>query len=247
MWSELKNELDHWAQYNMCATFWWRDDDAIDDTKELDNLLDCAGGTPVALAVIPDLAGRSLARRVLRAPSVSVLQHGWRHENHTTEGAKSEYPVGRDPAAVAQEFSFGSRKLTDLFGQQYLPVFAPPWHGFDDGYLPLLSQAGLQAVSRKGARHSSMMFDLVVSNVHCVPIRWGTPPSFGSDDEYLSVLLDHLRGRRDGTLDPSEPTGVLTHHLVQNTQSYAFMAQLVSMVAAHPAGRWLSARQVFGL
>ncbi len=247
MWDELTNELDYWAQADNLATFWWRDDDAISDTKELDDLLDCADGTPVALAVIPDLADNSLARRVLRTPSVTVVQHGWRHENHATRGSNSEYPIGRDADAVAVEFSLGVRRLSELFGPSYLPVFAPPWHGFDDSYLPLLSPAGLRAISRKGHRLGETVFNLMISNVHCVPIQWTAPPSFGPENDYLAPIIDHLRGRRAGTLDSAEPTGILTHHLVQNARSYEFMGQLVRTIAGHRSARWLSACEVFRL
>jgi hypothetical protein len=147
-WSSLTDELDRWADAGAIASFWWRDDDATSDSPQIDTLLDCAGQTPVALAVIPGLAERSLAARLERHPAATVLQHGWRHTNHAKEGFRSEYPGGRDPDEVANEFSNGMRLLQELFGARYLPVFAPPWHGFDESYLPLLRQAGLRAISR---------------------------------------------------------------------------------------------------
>ncbi|MGD0640487.1 MAG: hypothetical protein ABSC22_07045 [Roseiarcus sp.] len=245
-WPLLTDELDRWAQANAVATFWWRDDDAVSDTRQLDELLNCAGQAPMALAVIPGLADRSLARRLTRTPSVAVLQHGWRHANHATDG-DNEYPAGRNALEVAAEFSLGRRLLADLFGPQYLPVFAPPWHGFDDSFLPLLAQAGLKAISRKGARSHSTVSGLAVANIHCVPIRWGEKPAFSSDEDYLLPILDHLEGRRCGRYDASEPTGVLTHHLVQEARSYAFMAKLVATVSGHPAARWLDPRDVFHL
>jgi hypothetical protein len=82
MWSVLVDEIDNWAQIGAAATFWWRDDDAITDTCQLDDLLACAGQTPVALAVIPNLVDRSLSKRIASCRSVTVLQHGWRHANH---------------------------------------------------------------------------------------------------------------------------------------------------------------------
>jgi len=245
MWSLLVDELDNWSRTDSVATFWWRDDDAVSDTKELDVLLDCARRTPLALAVIPDVADRSLARKIARFPSVTVLQHGWRHANHASAGDASEYPAGREPSEVAREFSRGRQILSELFGAQSLPVFAPPWHGFDVGYLPLLSQCGISGISRKGARNDALVSGLFASNVHCVPIRWTTPPSFGSDENCLRVILDHLEGRRRGRYDASEPTGVLTHHLVQDARSYAFMARLVEFVSEHSAAQWLDAREIF--
>jgi hypothetical protein len=247
MWALLADELDRWAQAGAIATFWWRDDDAIADTEQLDCLLNCAGQVPVALAVIPNLADRSLAKKLARYPSVSVLQHGWEHTNHATEGDNSEYPAGRSEKEVAREFSVGLHLLNDLFGAQSLPVFAPPWHGFDESYLSLLAQAGLKAISQSGERTYPCVSGLAVSNIHCVPILWSEPPSFGSEEDCLCTILDHLQGRRLGRFDVSEPTGVLTHHLVQDARSYAFMAKLAATVSQHPAAQWLDAREVFHL
>src|SRR5262245_36538036 len=158
-WSLLRGELNNWAQAGMVAAFWWRDDDAVSDTTQLDNLLNCAGQVPIAFAVIPSLADQSLARKLARYPSVMVLQHGWQHANHATEGY-SEYPAGRSTNEVASEFSVGFRRLNDLFGRQSLPVFVPPWHALDESYLSLLPQAGLKAISRRGARSYSVISGL---------------------------------------------------------------------------------------
>ena len=244
-WSSLSGELDRWAEADVVAAFWWRDDDAITDTPQLEALLECAGQTPLALAVIPDLADHALAARLEHHPTVTVLQHGWRHTNHAKEGYPSEYPAGRNSDEVAEEFSEGMQRLRNLFGAQYLPIFAPPWHGFDESHLPLLRKAGLEAISRSGPRSHAFVTGLRVSNIHCVPIVWSDPPSFGSDDIYLSKLVDHLEGRRQGRYDADEPTGVLTHHLVQDARSYEFMAKLNTMVLKHPAACWLDARDVF--
>jgi hypothetical protein len=246
-WAELTEELDSWAKADRLAEFWWRDDDAIADTEALDDLLRCAGPTPVALAVIPAIAEASLADKLRRNSTVTVLQHGWRHHNHALHGPNSEYPMGRGQNDVAEEFVQGRRRLGELFCAQYIPVFAPPWHGFDDAYLPTLREAGLLAISRKGVRSSAGVAGLRVVNVHCVPIQWSDPPSFGTDEEYLLTLLGHLQGKRTGRYDPDEPTGVLTHHLVQNSRSYAFMTKLSKVIYLHPAAKWLDARSVFGL
>jgi peptidoglycan/xylan/chitin deacetylase (PgdA/CDA1 family) len=245
-WTALTLELDRWHAAGEVATFWWRDDDAVSDTPELHDLLSCAGATPIALAVIPALADRSLAERLRACRSATVLQHGWSHENHAG-CTRSEYPSTRDEREVANEFLLGQRILGELFRSQNLPVFAPPWHGFDECHLPLLKASGLAAISRKGARSTRIAFGLKQSNVHCVPICWTNPPSFGSEADHLQAVLDHLEGRRLRTCDMDEPTGILTHHLVQDARAYEFMIRLVAAVSDHPGASWLSAPEVFGL
>jgi len=246
LWNDLNDELDHWTTMQQKATFWWRDDDAISDTEALDNLLECSGTVPLALAVIPSMVKSSLVQKIEKYSTISVLQHGWKHVSHASV-PNSEYPAGRDPSVVFREFISGHQLLHDFFGAKSLPVFAPPWHGFDDYYIPLLAKAGLKALSRKGPRKVPVTHGVVLSNVHCVPIKWSDPPSFGLDDDYLAVIVDHLKNRRLGNSDMAEPTGLLTHHLVQNMQSYTFMGRLIKLVQTHPAACWLDASAVFHL
>ena len=245
-WPELRDELDHWHAAGVTATFWWRDDDAVDSTPQLDVLLKHAGAIPLALAVIPRLATRSLAARLAKQASVVVLQHGWRHVNHAPSGF-NEYPSNRPRADVSLELAEGRRILTGLFGPRAIPVFVPPWHGFDSCFLPLLRPNGLKAISRKGPRPALFEADGVFqANAHMAPIKWNTtPPSFGDDDLYLDQIVDHVRGRRLGRYDATEATGLLTHHLVQDDRSYAFITRFVAIVSGHPAAVWVNAKNIF--
>jgi hypothetical protein len=245
-WQQLIEELDSWRRAGATATFWWRDDDAIQPSVQLDFLLACAGSIPLAMAVIPALATKRLGERLRQHASVTVLQHGWRHDSHL-QGGKNEYPPSRAEEDVSRELSEGRGLLGALFGEQAIPVFVPPFHGFDDCFLPLLRRNGLIAISRKGPRSSAFAADgLLQTNAHVAPIRWSIPPSFEDDDVYLETAIDHLRGRRLGFHDPLEPTGLLTHHRDQNARSCDFIAQFVEIVSTHPAATWLSAREIFG-
>jgi len=217
----------------------------VDDTPHLDRLLEHAGAIPLALAVIPALATEALATKVARHASVVVLQHGWRHANHAP-GGNNEYPAGRAGEEVSQELAAGRRVLTDLFGPQALPVFVPPWHGFDACFFPLLRHSGLAGISRKGPRPGLFAAEGVVqANAHASLIKWSMPPSFGDDDLYLGQIIDHLRGRRLGRCDATEPTGLLTHHLVQDDKSYKFISQFAAVVSKHPACVWTDPKNIF--
>lgn len=246
-WARLVEELDRWRDAGATATFWWRDDDAVDDTPQLDVLLQHAGAIPLALAVIPGLATRNLAQRLAKHPSVVVLQHGWRHENHAP-GGNNEYPDGRSMEEVSEELADGRQLLTALFGRQAIPVFAPPWHGFDPCFLPLLKRNSLTGISRKGPRPGLFAAEGVFqANAHMAPIKWSAPPSFGNDEFHLDQVIDHLHGRRLGRYDATEATGLLTHHLVQDDRSYAFISRFVAVVSEHPACAWMDAKNIFAL
>jgi len=93
-WQSLTEELDCWDKNGLCATFWWRDDDATTPSPNLHRMLDIAEqhGAPLALAVIPSLAKPELAELLNTHMNVDVLQHGFAHTNHAPpDEKKSEF------------------------------------------------------------------------------------------------------------------------------------------------------------
>ena len=98
-WSLLVDELDRWRGAQRVAKLWWRDDDAVAPSANLDRLVEIAGTVPIALAVIPADAGSELADWLRKfGPSIAILQHGWRHADRALDAKKSEFPPGRSPA-----------------------------------------------------------------------------------------------------------------------------------------------------
>lgn len=247
-WRDLALELDRWGEEGRIATLWWRDDDASAPSQRLDELLEIAGGVPVALAVIPAAAGPALAARLDRVPAaaVRVLQHGWRHCDHSNGGKKSEFPASRSREAVAEDLAAGCARLAALFGDRTLAVLAPPWNRFEDGLLPLLAAAGLRAISRINPRAAAWPAPGVfAANVHVDLVAWRGGRGFIGEAAALGGLVGHLRERRSGAADPDEPTGILTHHLVQDEATGGFLRRLVAMLRGHRAARWVEPRQVF--
>jgi hypothetical protein len=241
--SALETELDQWTGREP-ATFWWRDDDLAAPTAQLDGLLSVSAGRPVAFAAVPFAVTAELANRLVDQSHVSIFQHGWKHQNHAEQGPNSEYPAGRPASIVRDEFSAGFAKLSDLFGTQFLPVFTPPWHGLDAEYYPLLLDAGFKGVSLKGRRRERLSHGLIQNNIHCVPISWSVPPSFGDPQRYIAQLVAHLEQRRLRS-DKDEATGILTHHLVQTADSLEFLRELLDLIAHHPSARMLHPAELF--
>jgi hypothetical protein len=228
------------------ATLWWRDDDAVAPTPQLDRLLRLAGEVPLALAVVPAAAQPELAASLADRPQVAVLQHGWRHCNHGGDGKKSEFPAGRDPAAVGGELAAGRDRLQALFGERALPVLAPPWNRCDDSFLPLFAAAGLGAISRRGPRPKpSPVPGIGEVNIQADLVAWRGDRGFVGEAASLACVVRHLAARRCGGADPEEPTGILTHHLVQDRATEAFLSQLLAVTCAHPAATWRDSRHMF--
>jgi hypothetical protein len=251
-WPDLIDELDHWQEAGRVATLWWRDDDAVAPSRSLERIASIAGTVPIAFAAIPALVQPELAAwlshrgRSVLGTRIAVLQHGWRHSNRSTASKKSEFPRDRSSEGVLFELAAGRIRLAELFGTSALPVFVPPWNRFDDCFLPLLARSGLGAISRAKPRFTSQPAPgIVQANVHVDFVAWAGGRDFIGEEAALGDLIAHLRARRLGLVCAEEPTGILTHHLVQDEPTDAFLYRLLDLTGSHVAALWLDADEIF--
>jgi hypothetical protein len=238
-WPDLVVELDRWGEAGRMASLWWRDDDAVAPTPQLDRLLDLSDGVPLGLAVIAADVVEELAAALDLFPRVAVLHHGWCHANRSLAGRKSEYPAERHPVDVADELDEGRKRLVSLFGLRALPVFVPPWNRFADRFVPLLVEAGLTTLSQMAPRKTAAPAGVRVVDVHVDVVDWHGHRGFVGTGAALGRLLAELRARRNADAGPTDPIGVLTHHLIMDRAAEEFMAQLAEVIALHRAARWV--------
>jgi hypothetical protein len=229
-WDDLDAELDR------CAApiqFWWRDDDAVAATPALSTLLDLRAelALPLALAVIPAGAEKSLAARLFGESSVAVLQHGWNHENHAPAGTpRSEFPPGRKPAAMVRaQLTEGRRRLEDLFGPRFVAALVPPFNA--------LAGDAVDAVRASGLLHLSLATDfaglaLPSRNVHVDLIDWRAIRAVPVADTVRPLVLA-LMLRRFGVTPRACPIGIMTHHLVHDGAIWSLARDLLSRLKAH--------------
>ena len=246
-WEALRREFDNWGEAGRKASLWWRDDDAAEDTPALRRLLSIAGTAEasVALAVVPARLSESL-RSLLRHPDSAFavpVQHGYAHENHAPAGEKkSEFPAGRDRAAVRDEIASGLARAKEL--PRFVPAFVPPWNRGLDTIRPVLRDLGFAGVSTFGPRETTGAKPIQV-NTHVDIVDWRGGRGFVGMEPALDRLIGHLRDRRAGRADADEPTGILSHHLVHDDGCWAFLEELFRQTR-HAAARWLGAGEVFG-
>ena len=247
-WSDLFEELDAWHGEGRIASLWWRDDDATGPAPALDRLAGLAREheVTVGLAVIPALARTSLAPW-FESARAEVLQHGWAHRSHAAAGEKN-IELGRHRAAgvVRAELSDGLAKLRELAGTRFVPVLVPPWNRIDPALIPALPRAGFRGLSTYGPRDAEMPAPRVrQTNTHVDVVDWRGGRGFVGPDRALSAAVAHLAARRERRADPSEPTGLLTHHAVHEESTWTFLARFIERTRDHPAVRWLAPREVF--
>ena len=118
-------------------------------------------------------------------------------------------------------------------------------------HVGLFPDLGLTGLSTYGPRLTAApVAGLVQANTHVDIMRWDAPRGFLGETEALGLLCDHLRARRDAAegvaVDPSEPTGLLTHHLQHDEAAWSFLARLVPLLGRHAATRAMTAAEVFG-
>lgn len=246
-WTALEQELDRWSAAGRPATLWWRDDDATHASGELDRLLGISErtGIPIALAVIPRDIHDSLNRRLDRCASAWALQHGWSHANHAPGADRQEeFGPHRPLEVMLAELSEGWRRIEAL--PRGLPVLVAPWNRMDPGLVGELPKAGLAAVSTLGPRPAAEPAAGVrQTNVHVDIVDWAGHRGFVGEPAAIGQVLAHLRQRRELAVDADEPTGLMSHHLFHDEGCWWFVEEFIRRSSAHPAARWLSARDAF--
>jgi hypothetical protein len=236
-WDDLDRELDLWAAGGRPASLWWRDDDAVAPTPELETLLRLSGAIPLSLAVIPGEAQSDLAGRLADESSVTILQHGFRHTNHARKGEKKiELGGSRSDSRIEDDLRQGQARLGDLFTGRTVDVLVPPWNRIAPDIVSRLPALGLTALSTFGQR---TLRGIRCVNTHVDVIDWRGGRGFMGVGRSLGQLVGHLAQRRDETIDPRRATGLLTHHRVHDRETWAFLQDLIQAVERHPGACWV--------
>lgn len=248
-WQWLGRELDRWQQAGLQAEFWWRDDDAASAGAALDRLLELRAGTglPLSLAVIPAALQPDLAPALRGQHALSVLQHGYAHRSHAARGQRKLELGGTRPwRETVDELKHGHQLLAQHFPESFVPVLVPPWNRIDPALvnrLPAIGLLGLSTVKARRQRHPAP--GLLQVNAHLDPINWRHGGDFLGVYPSIAILVQHLVARRSGYRDRDEPSGILSHHLVQNRATWQFIEALLRFVDAHPAARFVSAGDIW--
>lgn len=247
-WSPLKVELHRWQDEGLELPLWWRDDDAISVTPQLERLTALAEdlGLPVYLAVIPRDVDQSLAAYIHDHPMLIPVIHGWAHHNHAlaTE-KKSEFRLHRPMTAILQDAASGLDRLTEIFGPHLQPVFVPPWNRIAPEVTSRLAELGYRAVSTATPRKARMAAPgLEQINTHVDPIDWRGGRGLVMHETLIDQVVALLRDRREGRTDNSEPLGVLTHHLVHTQAVWDFTHDLLEILLEGPSRIWAGPEEI---
>lgn len=242
----LLQELNAWKRAGMMAELWWRDDDAAEPTVELDQLIRISDryDVPCGLATVPAKTGEPMRKTVSDASHLWILQHGYAHINHAPSGSGIgawELGLHRPKSVVLDELRDGMLKLSQLFKTRFVPVLVPPWNRIDPEllfYLPVMGFRGLSASYKKNRPVPPN--DLRVADAHCDVLSWKKKEArFAGQEKCIHSLVNHLKEKRTGVADKSEPTCLLTHHLEMDRDAWQFIEDIFALTTAHTGVTWL--------
>ncbi len=246
-WDDLEMELIKWSDQGVSATFWWRDDDAIDQTPALHRLYGYSRkyGVPLTLAVIPRDARLQLCTGSGVPGNLRLVQHGYAHVNHAPKSdKKSEFGLHRDLGMIINDVSSGLAILKKF--PHFFPSFVPPWNRVDPDLYDDMLNSGIHGISTFGSRgNREPIPGLVQANTHVDIIDWHGTRGFAGVGLVCKQIIDHLVARRTKKCDFREPTGILTHHLVHDDECWRFLDVLFGKLGGHSAVRWLDGTEVF--
>lgn len=242
-WELLDQEFDLWRRDGRRISFWWRDDDASAVTPELLRLLDLreTHDVPLGLAVVPATLKPALAEELDRLSSgVQVLQHGFAHRNYARENEKkSEFGEHRPMNEMRKEIASGTMRLRSLLNRHFFPLFVPPWNRISASLLPALSEQGFRGISTFGPRATlEPVKGLRQINTHVDLIDWRHGRGFKGSGRVIKEIVAHLRSRR--VERATEPTGVLSHHLAHDRDTWEFLDTLFDFTRARSEVSWLT-------
>lgn len=228
----LLNALNDRQEAGCPVQFWLRDDDAIEPTKPLDQLLTLADrfSIPVTLAVIPAHSGEALATRLSQADKIAVAVHGWSHQNHAPAiEKKQELGLHRPVEETVTELARGYADLLQRHAAQFVPLLVPPWNRIDAAVINELHDIGFRGLSTFGDQASTA---IPMVNTHVDVIDWKGSRGGRTTRDLVDELVVSINSN-------VTPIGLLTHHLVHDTQVWVFLEQLFAATSMHAGASWV--------
>ncbi len=220
---------------------WWRDDDAATPTPQLSDLLRLAGEVPLALAVIPALAQPELAT-ALRGSAASRGSAAWLAacQPGQSTARKANIPKGGRPRWSRRRSAPGGPASRPCSGRAPCPCWCRRGTASPANFCRCCRRTGSPACRRWPRRAARPCRPaLCPGSSHRCPCRSrrmaGRIAGLSARPRRLVGLVGHLRATRLGAADSAGPIGILTHHLIMDDATAAFLDRLIALIGTHAA------------
>jgi len=243
--ARLKSALARPMRRAAPLRLFFRDDDVDEDEATLRRLLRLLleRNAPINLGVIPGRLTAACAELLTQsagaAPAILELnQHGWLHLNHEREGRKCEFGPSRTYAEQLADVARGRERMTEAFGQNWFPVFIPPWNRCTEDTYRALDHLGFRALSAKrgGSVVTGYRFEDISITLDLY--RWNDGARLKSPEDVVDGLIAQLL--------PQQTIGVALHHKVMDERAFSFLASLLDTLASHPTVRFHTFQSLLG-
>lgn len=198
---------------------------------------------PLSLAVVPVwLTGsrweqlKGLARK---DPSLWCWhQHGWRHLNHEVEGKQQEFGGSRSPFQIREDLLRGRHYLEMHMGEEFYPVFTPPWNRCSTATLELLKELGYYGVSRSQGSLPPPPEGLPDFQVN---VDLHTRKELDAEESWSGLFAELKSALLGGSC------GIMIHHRRMNDAAFAFLDVLFQKLSRHEGLRIVHFKDLVGL
>jgi hypothetical protein len=109
--------------------------------------------------------------------------------------------------------------------------------------LPGLGYRGISSFGQRKTREAAA--GLIEINTHLDPVDWRGSRGLLSPDVLIDRTARAIRDRLDGTADPEEPIGLLTHHLIHDERLWRFCEALLEVLSRRRTVQFSPARVLF--
>ncbi len=240
---ELRQTLDQLRTTQRTVNIFFRDDDVDVDEETLWRLLKpfLFRGVPINLEIIPGTLTNSTAK-LLREHQrsypklIELNQHGWMHTNHEIEGRKCEFGVSRNFTQQFNDIANGKQKLDECFGDQWHPVFTPPWNRYTKDTLHALDELGFKVFSKDHSNQQISDYGFTEISTTLDVYRWKPQAAMKPP----STIVNELRLQ----IFELETVGILLHHKVMDAAAFSFLDALLDELHRHPVVRFHTFRSL---
>lgn len=220
------------------ADVFFRADDIGVPSRNFSRLVDIfrRKNTPLAPAVTPAwLTEKRWSELKAETEGPSKLwcwhQHGRRHVNHEPFGSKGEFGPARSKDQLRYDIANGMNRLKKMMGNDFTPIFTPPWNKCSSDALDVMKELGFVAVSRSANAKPAPPADLpdIPISVDLHTRREITPEAAWR--ELFRELELSLAGER---------CGIMIHHQRMNDSAFGFLETLIDILSAKKEIRIIS-------
>jgi len=147
--------------------------------------------------------------------------HGWLHRNFEVSGKKQEFGPSRNSDTISDILHKGRTRLETLLGENFHPVFTPPWNRCSQITLTSLTNLHFKAISRSTGAHPKTPATLPDFQVNVdLHTRKEISPEHGLEN----LMTELERGIASGQC------GIMIHHQRMNKRALHFLDLLLKIV-----------------